>query len=50
MRQSNPALYDKTMNLIQGKSQDQLKEMAENMARERGIDLHTLAQQFGLEI
>jgi len=49
MRQANPDLYNRTMQMINGKSDAQLKEMAENMARERGIDLSQLASQFGLK-
>ena len=50
MRQSNPDLYNRTMQLLNGKSEEQIKEMANNMARERGIDLGQLASQFGLKI
>ena len=50
MRQANPELYNKTMQMLNGKSEAQIKEMAENMARERGIDLGQLASQFGLKI
>ena len=50
MRQANPELYNRTMQMLSGKSDAQIKEMAENMARERGIDLSQLASQFGLKI
>lgn len=50
MRQANPELYSRTMNLIQGKSEAQLKEMAENMAKDRGINLADLAKQFGINL
>ena len=50
MRQANPELYNRTMQMLNGKSEAQIKEMAENMARERGIDLGQLASQFGLKI
>ena len=50
MRQANPDLYNRTMQMLQGKSDAQIKEMAENMARERGIDLSQLASQFGLKM
>ena len=50
MRQANPELYNKTMQMLNGKSEAQIKEMAENMARERGIDLGQLASQFGVKI
>jgi hypothetical protein len=32
--------------MIDGKSESQLKEMAENIAKERGIDLNQFAMQF----
>ena len=50
MRQANPELYNRTMQMLNGKTEAQIKEMAENMARERGIDLGQLASQFGLKI
>lgn len=50
MRQANPELYSRTMSLIQGKSEAQLKEMAENMAKDRGINLADLAKQFGINL
>lgn len=50
MRQANPELYNKTMQMLNGKTDAQIKEMAENMARERGIDLGQLASQFGIKM
>ena len=50
MRQANPELYDRTMQMLQGKTEAQQREMAENMARERGIDLNQLAAQFGIKL
>ena len=50
MRQSNPELYAKGMQMIQGKSDEQLKEIADNIARERGIDLSFFAKQFGIKL
>ena len=50
MRQSNPELYAKGMQMIQGKSDEQLKEIADNIARERGIDLPFFAKQFGIKL
>lgn len=45
----NPAMQQ-AMSLIQGKSPEQLRQVAENMAKERGIDLEQLAQQFGVSL
>lgn len=50
MQQSNPELYAKGMSMIQGKSPDQLREIASNMARERGLDLSEFARQFGINL
>lgn len=36
--------------LIGGKSENQLREIATNMARQRGVDLGSLAQQLGVRI
>jgi hypothetical protein len=38
------------MQMLQGKTEAQQREMAENMARERGIDLNQLAAQFGIKL
>ena len=50
MRQTNPELYNKGMQMIQGKSDEQLKEMMQNLAKERGIDLNDFASQFGIRL
>ena len=36
--------------LIGGKNENQLREIAVNMARQRGVDLDSLAQQLGVTI
>lgn len=36
--------------LISGKNQDQLRDIATNMAAQRGIDINNLAQQLGIQI
>lgn len=38
------------MRLIQGKGPEQLRTMASNMAKERGIDLEQMAQGMGLKL
>lgn len=37
-------------NLIQGKNEEQLRNMAQNLARERGIDLNQLASVLNLTL
>ena len=36
--------------IISGKSQSQLRDIAMNMARQRGVDLGAMAQQLGLRL
>lgn len=38
------------MRLIQGKNPQQLQQIAENMAKERGISIDDLARQLGVSI
>lgn len=38
------------MQMIQGKTGPQMRSIAENMAKERGVSLEQVAQQFGLQI
>ena len=38
------------MNMIQGKTPDQLRKMAENMAAERGTTIEDVARQLGIAI
>ena len=45
---NNPMMQ--LMQSMQGKSPDALRQMAMNIAKERGIDLDQFAQQFGMKI
>lgn len=45
----NPQIAQ-AMKLINGKNPTQLRQVAENMARERGIDLGQLASGMGLNL
>ena len=38
------------MRLIQGKNPQQLQQIAENMAKERGISIDDLARQLGVHM
>lgn len=49
MAGSNPAAQQ-TLRMIQGKSPAQMRQVAENMARERGIDLNEMARRMGLPL
>ena len=50
MQQSNPELYAKGMQMIRGKSDAQLKEIANNIAKEQGIDLKDFASSLGIKM
>nr|DAG38957.1 MAG TPA: Protein of unknown function (DUF2802) [Caudoviricetes sp.] len=47
MAGSNPQAAQ-VLRLMQGKSPDQLRQTAENMARERGTSIEAVAQSLGL--
>ena len=47
MAKQNPQL-GQAMQMIQGKSPAELQQMAQNMARERGIDLNDFLRQMGI--
>ena len=49
MTGNNP-MVGQLMQSMQGKSPDALRQMAMNIAKERGIDLEQFAQQFGMKI
>ena len=49
MAQQNPQMAQ-AMNLINGKTPSQLRTVAENMAKERGLDLEKMAQGMGLTL
>lgn len=49
MAANNPQMAQ-AMQMIQGKSPEQLQQMAMNMARDNNIDLGQLAQQLGLQL
>lgn len=49
MAASNPQMRQ-FMQMINGKSPDQLKQMAENMAKERGVSLNDVARQLGITL
>ena len=38
------------MRLIQGTNPQQLRQIAENMAKERGVDLNQIARQMGVTL
>lgn len=46
---SNPQV-NQVMQMMNGKSSDQLRQMASNMAKERGMSLQQVAQQLGVPL
>ena len=49
MARSDPRV-SQALQMLQGKSPDQLRQMAENMARERGTSVEQIAQSLGLKM
>ena len=49
MAQSNPQM-GQAMQMLQGKSPQQIQQMVQTMANQNGIDLNALAQQYGLTL
>lgn len=45
----NPRM-NQGLRMVQGKSKSQLRQMAENMARERGTSLEAVAQSMGIQL
>lgn len=49
MQRQNPQLYRQVQEMVQGKSDAELRTMAQNIAQERGIDFNQFASQFGMK-
>ncbi|MFR5024750.1 MAG: hypothetical protein ACLTC3_00405 [Evtepia gabavorous] len=47
MAGQNPQVAQ-ALKMIQGKNPQQLKTMAENMAKERGVSINDIARQLGI--
>lgn len=50
MERQNPQLFRRVREMTDGKSESQMKEIALNIAKERGIDLSNFAHQYGISI
>ena len=50
MQNRNPALFNRVMQMMNGKTQQQMRETVLNVARERGIDINKFASQYGFKI
>lgn len=49
-KSQNPQMFNQVQKMVNGKNDEQLKEMAQNIAKERGIDLNQFAGQFGIKL
>lgn len=49
LAQNNPAVQQ-AMRAVNGKTPDQIRDMARQMAQQRGIDLDQLARQMGIPL
>ena len=49
LAQQNPS-YRRAMQMINGKTPDQIYDMAQRMAQQQGINLQQIAQQMGITL
>lgn len=49
-KNQNPQKFSQIQQMVSGKNDEQLKEIAQNIAKERGIDLNQFARQFGIKM
>ncbi len=47
LAQNNPT-FQRALQMANGKTPDQIRDMAVNMARQRGLDINQIAQQMGI--
>lgn len=50
MKMNNPTLFRKVEQMTNGKNENELKEIATNLASERGLNLNQFASQFGIKL
>ena len=50
MMKQNPQAYQKWQEMISGKNNDDLRQTAMNLAKERGVDLNSFAKTFGINL
>ena len=50
MMKQNPQAYQKWQQMTGGKTEDDLKQTAMNLAKEQGVDLKQLASSFGIQL
>ena len=50
MMKQNPQAYRKMQEMVGGKSEADMKQIAMNLAKERGININQFASQFGIKL
>ena len=50
MMKSNPQAYQKMQEMTSGKSEEQMKQTAINLAQQQGVDLKSFASNFGIKL
>jgi hypothetical protein len=50
MARQNPQAFQKMQEMTSGKSEDDLKQTAMNLAQQQGVDLKQFASNFGIKI
>lgn len=50
MMNQNPQAYKKMQEMVNGKSDSEMKQTCMNLAKERGIDIAKFASQFGIKL
>ena len=50
MQKQDPQKYNQIAEMLKGKNDSQLKDMANNIAKERGVDLNQFASQFNIKL
>ena len=50
MQQQNPQAFQKVQEMMQGKNEQQMKELVNNVAKQQGIDINQFAKHFGITL
>ena len=50
MMKQNPQAYQKWQEMIGGKTSEDLRQTAMNLAKEQGVDINQFASRFGIKL
>lgn len=50
MAQQNPQAFQKMQEMTSGKNEDEMRQVAMNLAQQKGIDIRQFASQFGIKL